>query len=149
MRAAESVTARTHRHLAQVGLTIGQFGALEALYHLGPLHQHDLARKLLRTAGDISTVVKNLARHELVRREPDTVDRRRIRVCLTPAGRRLIARVFPPHVAGIVTAFAVLRPAEQEKLRVLCRRLGLRAREADAPIPPGGGSHRKTRQRRV
>ena len=37
MRAAESVTDRTSRHLAAAGLTISQFGVLEALLHLGPL----------------------------------------------------------------------------------------------------------------
>src|SRR4029450_10504117 len=37
MRAAESVTARLEPGMAAVGLTVGQFGALEALLHLGPL----------------------------------------------------------------------------------------------------------------
>ncbi len=36
MRAAESMTARTHRHLSSTGLTISQFAVLEALYQLGP-----------------------------------------------------------------------------------------------------------------
>ena len=42
MRAAESITARTHRHLSSKGLTISQFGVLEALYHLGPLSQKEI-----------------------------------------------------------------------------------------------------------
>ena len=42
MRAAESVTARAHRHLAEERLTTTQFGVLEALYHLGPLYQKEV-----------------------------------------------------------------------------------------------------------
>jgi MarR family 2-MHQ and catechol resistance regulon transcriptional repressor len=37
MRAADSATARIHRHLAPCKLTVSQFVVLEALYHLGPL----------------------------------------------------------------------------------------------------------------
>ncbi len=45
MRAAESVTARTHRHLYSTGLTISQFAVLEALYHSGPLSQREIGQK--------------------------------------------------------------------------------------------------------
>jgi hypothetical protein len=50
MRAAESVTARLEPLMRAADLTVGQFGALEALLHLGPLCQRDLGRKLLRSA---------------------------------------------------------------------------------------------------
>lgn len=45
MRCAEAVESRVNRHLATANLTISQFGVLEALYHLGPLVQKDIARK--------------------------------------------------------------------------------------------------------
>jgi len=44
MRAAESITARIHKHLASVGLTLSQFAVLEALYHLGPLYQTEIGK---------------------------------------------------------------------------------------------------------
>jgi MarR family 2-MHQ and catechol resistance regulon transcriptional repressor len=46
MRAADSITARAHLVLPD-GVTLTQFAALEALYHLGPLFQSELAAKLL------------------------------------------------------------------------------------------------------
>ncbi|NLF76610.1 MAG: MarR family transcriptional regulator, partial [Chloroflexi bacterium] len=52
-RAADTVLARTTAHLAAHGLTVSQFGALEALYHLGTLSQRDLAQKLLKSTGNI------------------------------------------------------------------------------------------------
>ena len=62
MRAADSVTARLDPLMRAAGLTVGQFGALEALLHRGPLCQRDLGRKLLRSGGNITVVVGNLAR---------------------------------------------------------------------------------------
>ena len=43
--------ARVGGVMAEAGLTIGQFGVLEALLHHGPLCQRDLGQKLLRLGG--------------------------------------------------------------------------------------------------
>ena len=55
LRAAESVTARLQGRLGEASVTVGQFGALEALYHLGPMRPNELARKLLRSPGNMTT----------------------------------------------------------------------------------------------
>lgn len=123
-RASESVAARTQRHLAADRLTGSQFGVLEALYHLGPLCQRDLGAKLLRSGGNVTLVVDNLEKGGLVRRERDATDRRQVQVHLTPAGRRLIKKVFPRHVAGVVAEMRTLTAREQDTLRRLCRKLG-------------------------
>ena len=66
MRAVESLTARVHRHLSSVGLTVSQFGVLEALYHLGPLSQREIGQKILRSSGNITLVIDNLEKRGLV-----------------------------------------------------------------------------------
>src|SRR5512138_58847 len=99
MRAADSVTARLDPLMRAAGLTLGQFGTLEALLHLGPLCQRDLGRKLLRSGGNITVVVGNLAQRGLVRRLRQRDDRRFITVSLTEKGRRLISDLFPRHVS--------------------------------------------------
>ena len=124
MRAAESVTARVQGRLAEASVTVGQFGALEALYHLGPMRPSELARKLLRSGGNMTTVLDNLERRGLVVRRREEDDRRCLTVHLTNAGRRLIEQVFPGHVEDLVREFGVLTAAEQEELRRLCRVLG-------------------------
>lgn len=83
MRAADSVTARLDPLMRAADLTVGQFGALEALLHRGPLCQRDLGRKLLRSGGNITVVVGNLARRGLVRRHRGRQDRRFVTVTLT------------------------------------------------------------------
>ena len=48
MRAADAMTHRVTREIKRVGLTVSQFGVLELLYHLGPRHQNEIAKKLLK-----------------------------------------------------------------------------------------------------
>ena len=122
-RAANAVGARLARRLAEFDLTESQFGVLDALHHLGSLHHSDLARKILRTTGNVTLVVDNLERRGLVQRERGGVDRRYVKVALTPAGERLIREVFPQHADAVATQLAVLSADEHRHLTRLCRRL--------------------------
>lgn len=124
MRAAESVSARIHVHLNEAGLSISQFGVLEALHHLGPQSQADLAKKILKSTGNITMVIDNLEKRGLVTRERDPEDRRYYSIRLTPRGQTLIGSIFPRHASGIVTEMKVLTRKEQETLGNLCRKLG-------------------------
>ncbi len=125
MRASESVSARTHRHLSDAGLTVSQFGVLEALYHLGPLSQAELAKKILKSSGNITMVIDNLEKRDLVKRERRQEDRRYYSIRLTPGGKKLIRGIFPRHAGKIVEAMNALTKTEQETLSNLCRKLGL------------------------
>ena len=126
MRASESVSARIHGHLAETGLTVSQFGVMEALYHLGPLSQGELAKKIMRSSGNITMVIDNLEERGLVKRERNRQDRRSYAVRLTVEGRRLIGSVFPRHAAKIVEEMKALTATEQEELSRLCRKVGFK-----------------------
>lgn len=126
MRAADSMTVRAHQHLSSAGLTISQFGVLEALYHLGPLSQKDIGQKILRSSGNITMVIDNLEKRGLVRRERDKHDRRFHIIHLTEDGNKLIRKIFPHHAAVITNEMNTLSPAEQKALGALCKKLGLR-----------------------
>lgn len=124
VRATESVSARVNRHLSAYRLTVSQFGVLEALYHLGPLFLSELARKILKTGGNLTMVVDNLEKRGFAQRSPDPEDRRFVRVAITPKGNKLIASIFPAHARGVAAAFSALSPSEQEDLASLARKLG-------------------------
>ena len=124
MRASGTLTRRLHAYLADYGLTLSQFGVLEALYHLGPMCQKQLAVKVLKTDGNITMVLNNLARRALIAREQDIGDRRRVTVRLTQAGRKLVDAVFPVHAARTEKMFACLSPEELEGLGSLLKKLG-------------------------
>ncbi len=124
VRATESVTVKMHRHLAQYKLTISQFGVLEALYHLGPLCQRDIGRKILKTSGNITLVIDNLEKRELVVREKDMSDRRYITVKLTDKGESLISKIFPTHAKIASKVFSVFNSQELEGLGRTLKILG-------------------------
>jgi len=123
-RAAHAVEVAANRHLGAHGLTVSQFGVIEALHHLGPLSQRQLAGKILRSSGNLTMVIDNLERADLVRRERDAQDRRVMNVFLTPRGEALVTRVLPDHVRGIREVFAGLTPEELGQLAALTRKLG-------------------------
>ena len=129
MRAADSVNAQLEGCLREAGLTTSQFGALEALHHLGPLTQGELARKLLKSSGNLTLVVDNLERRGLAKRRKHAKDRRCIEVHLTASGRKLNSEVDPRQARAIRHAMSALAPYEQRHLGELCRRLGLAASE--------------------
>ena len=122
-RAASAVGACLARRLADHDLSESQFGVLDALHHLGPLHQCDLARKILRTNGNVTLVVDNLERRGLVQRQRGGADRRFVLVSLTAAGEELIRKVFPLHADAVATEMAALSGEEHRQLSRLCRRL--------------------------
>jgi MarR family transcriptional regulator, 2-MHQ and catechol-resistance regulon repressor len=105
-------------------LTPTQFGAMESLYHLGPMPQCILAEKLLKSSGNITLVIDNLEKRSLVKRVADLQDRRITQVTLTEQGRELIERIFPGHVQAVAREMSVLSPKEQSQLGALCRKLG-------------------------
>ena len=124
MRASQSVGARMGEHLDEWGLTTSQFGVLEAVYHLGPMHQKEIGEKLLKSGGNITVVVNNLEEQGLVRRQRMASDRRYVHIHLTDEGRELISELMPEHVECIVERFKVLSLDEQRELGRLLRKLG-------------------------
>ena len=146
-RAAESVLASLQPGLAGWGLTTSQFGALEALLHLGPMCQRELGEKLLKSSSNVTTVVDNLERRGLVERDRSTEDRRVVTVRLTDAGRRLVQKALPAHVQQIVAAFEHLTTSERRELARLCRKLGREVASAMASdVQRGRISGRPTKE---
>ncbi|HEY9841953.1 MAG TPA: MarR family transcriptional regulator [Candidatus Obscuribacterales bacterium] len=133
IRAAETLSARVHQHLGAQGLTDSQFAVLEALFHLGPMCQRALADKLLKSGGNITLVIDNLEKQQLVERRRNPEDRRYITVVLTARGESLMAELFPRHAAILTELMDVLNPAEQQELRRLCRILGKQQRDLAQP----------------
>lgn len=123
-RAAESVNTRFMRSGALCELSYSQFAVIECLHHLGPMIQNEIGTKLLRSTGNITLVLDNLEKQELVQRMRNLENRRSITVSLTPKGKKVIESIFPKHLAVIVEAMNVLTAKEQETLAELCKKLG-------------------------
>src|SRR5258708_40304658 len=123
-RAANTVLAFSREGLDEAGLTTSQFAVLEALFHVGPLCLGDLARRILTSSGNLTLVIDNLEKRKLAKRKQPGADKRFVQASITPAGRKLIAKIFPAHARRITEVMGRLSSAEQEELGALCRKLG-------------------------
>ena len=128
-RCTDSLLLRLAERNTIGDLTFSQFAVLEALYHLGPMPAGEVSQKILKSGSNLTTVLDNLERDGLVRRERDAKDRRVIHIHLTQAGSKKIEAVFPGHVAALVEEFSVLTASEQKTLGALCKKLGTRNRQ--------------------
>lgn len=131
--AAHAVEGTVHRRLAEADLTVSQFSVLHALWESGRMSQGRLAERIRKSSGNLTTVLDNLARRELIARERDPFDRRMVQVDLTDAGRGKVRDALPRHLRQVVEAFAGLTPDERERLAALCRKVARLQRDASAP----------------
>lgn len=121
-RAVNTVSKQEFEVIKKFGLTVGQFGVMEALYNKGDLRIQDLIEKLLSTSGNMTVVIRNMERDGYVKRIPDPADKRAFRIHLTPFGRSTIEKILPEHYDNIGQIFSVLSPAEQEQLAELLKK---------------------------
>jgi MarR family 2-MHQ and catechol resistance regulon transcriptional repressor len=125
LRASDSIRERINTSIFEKGLTESQFNMLDALFHLGPLSQSELGKKLFKSGGNITMVVDNLEKRKLVKRERGQNDRRLFMIHLTKKGNNLIENLFPGILSAIVAEINVLSENEQLEFQRMCKLLGL------------------------
>lgn len=141
-RAQAAVAAHAEADVARHGLSLAEFGALEALFHKGPLLVGELQRAVLKSSGGITYVVDRLQDKGLVSRRPCKEDRRATYAEVTPAGRALMERIFPLHAESVAAAVSGLSTEEKRSAIALVKKLGLEA--ARAPVPGREGSRQES-----
>jgi MarR family 2-MHQ and catechol resistance regulon transcriptional repressor len=132
-RAYRAVERQVEADVARHGLTLAEFGILEALHHKGPLLLGEIQRKILVSSGGITYLVDRLSAKGLVERRACPEDRRARYAALTRDGEQLVRRIFPEHARRIQQLLAGLSAAEQAEAIALLRTLG---RAADDSGPP-------------
>lgn len=123
-RALEALVSQVNQSGTMGGMTPTQFAVVEALYHLGPLPQCQLAARVFKSSGNMTLVVDNLEKLGMVSRQSDAHDRRVSLVALTPLGKETVSKIFPGHAAFIKGLFTVLTSEEQRLLGETLRKLG-------------------------
>lgn len=119
-RAHDAVRAQVEADVARHGLTLAEFGVLEALRHKGPLTLGEVQRVILVSSGGITFLVDRLVNRGLVERRPHPRDGRARLTALTAEGSNLINEIFPAHAARIKAALAGLpKKDKREALRLL------------------------------
>ncbi|MGL6105151.1 MarR family winged helix-turn-helix transcriptional regulator [Romboutsia sp.] len=116
-RAEHIIHEIEYRTIREGGLTTSQFGVLEALYHLGDLKIGEIMERMLTTSGNITVVVKNLEKDELITTYKSKSDKRSTMITITKKGRNKIADIFPKHIESINSIFKTLTVEEKMILK--------------------------------
>jgi len=124
IRAGETIKAKISNSLAELKITENQFYCMDAVFNLGPLTQKELGKKLLRSGGNITLVIDNLEKNNLVKRKKDKKDRRKYFIKLTTKGGKLYKDIFPIILSLIVDEFNPLSEKEMTELQGYCKKIG-------------------------
>src|SRR5437899_12815876 len=131
------VIAKSHRALsllveqsiANTGLCLTDFVALEALLHKGPLTISEIQDKVRLASGSMTAAVDRLEKLGLVERRASPSDRRARVVHLTAEGKRLAASSFERHAKDLEALMSALSQKKMEQLHGSLRKLGVFAAE--------------------
>lgn len=129
-----SLAARIDRdcaaRLAPAGLSEGRFVLLFLLACADePLAPHALASRAGIRRATVTGLLDGLEREALIERLADPLDRRALRIQLTPQGQRLADSLLAQHSQWIASLFAALEPTERKQLAALLHK-------AAANLPP-------------
>jgi len=128
IRSAESLSSKINLELSEFGLTESQFGVLDALLHLGPMKHKEIGKKILKSGGNITMVINNLERRDLVQRKRGEQDKRQFIIHLTSKGKSKILETLPYIFKSIKKHFEILGKEEQKELQRLCKIVGMQKR---------------------
>ena len=116
------------RALRPRGLTWGSFRTLFTLMVLGDLHPTQIAARSGVSDAAVSGVLKTLERQGYLGRSIDTTDRRRVRVSITDAGRRVVLDAYRDQNEVESEVVSLLSSQERTVIESASRRLLLALR---------------------
>lgn len=116
-RVGAAVTRRHQRLLAEHGLTPTSAALLAVLARADGQSHRELAGHLRLTPATLTSVVDQLERAGDVRRERDPLDRRVVRVSITPAGRDRLRTASAAAAAGLAASLPAPPAGHAELIR--------------------------------
>jgi len=126
MRASRRIEDIIRQDIQAHGLTLSEFGTLEALFHKGTLTVAEVIEKILVPHSSMSYVIERLLEKGLIEKKQDDDDRRVYRLSLTKTGSDYVAAVYPIHEKALRTVLDSLSEQEEETLQCLLKKIGKR-----------------------
>ena len=123
--AAEHLDQQLAPVMAAYGITTDQYNVLRILrgVHPGGHPRHEIARRMIHRAPDVTRMLDRLVRRKLITRVRDPEDARLSVARITSAGLALLKRIDPEVEQAQEKATAMLTAAERKELARLCDRL--------------------------
>src|SRR6266581_1267778 len=129
LKSYRALSLLAEQSIANTGLCLTDFAALEALLHKGPLTISQIQDKVRLASGSMTAAVDRLEKMGLVVRKASPNDRRARVVHLTAEGKRLAASSFERHAKDLEALVSALSEKEMEQLHGSLRKLGIFAAE--------------------
>ena len=99
------------------GITLPRFDLMAQLEREpAGLRMGELSKRMMVTGGNVTGIVDQLEREQLVARVPDPLDKRAAMVTLTPAGRGAFAEMAAVHEGWVAELFAGIPASDKNKL---------------------------------
>lgn len=122
-KAYDKVRKEQMKQMSQEKLTAPQFSVLEVLSRRGPIPLKRISEELMVTGANITCVVDNLEKEDLVKRVHSKEDRRVINAELTDKGKNKINSILPAYASQMASLTSVLNESEQKDLTNLLAKL--------------------------
>lgn len=125
-RLAKHLERSLQETFSKFGLNVGEFDVLAALRRSGQPYQlspTELFNTLMVSSGTMTHRIDRLEQAELVKRIPDSSDRRGTLIELTDKGFNVIEKAVEAHVVNEHRVLSVLEESERKALAHLLRKL--------------------------
>ena len=107
-------------------ITMAQFTVLEALYHKGDLTIGQLIEKVLSTSGNMTVVIRNLEKQQLIKRIENPNDKRSYIIQLTTKGKSTIQNLYQQHMEFVDLAVEKISQEDKEKVIDILKQLQIK-----------------------
>lgn len=107
------------KYIQKAKLTIPQFHVMLVAYFNGPTSLKKISELLSVTNANITCVIHNLVKINLIKTESSKIDRRIVIADLTPEGRELVEKILPDFNSSLKNSLSNLDEKEKEVLNSL------------------------------
>ena len=128
-RSHHALRLLAEQSIANAGLCLTDFAALETLLHKGPLTISEIQDKVLLASGSMTAAIDRLEKRGLIVRKSSARDRRARIVQLTREGKRVAASCFEKHASDLEAVMSVLSENEKKQVYGSLKKLGFLAAE--------------------
>jgi len=122
-RASQEVSAQFHVRLKTHGLQVPQWRVLAGLSDGDGMTVGELAARALQRQPTMTKIIDRMAGLGLVERRPDSADRRKVRIFITPDGQRRVDAALKDAKAHEQEVLAYYTPDETARLKAMLRAL--------------------------
>jgi len=127
LKSHRALSLLAEQSIANTGLCLTDFAAVEALLHKGPLTITEIQDKVRLASGSMTAAVDRLEKLGLIVRKSSPSDRRARVVHLTAEGKQLAASSFERHAKDLEALMSPLSEKEKEQIYEPLKKLGLLA----------------------